>query len=56
MESKSKVELALEMVRGKLANGGTWFGHDVVQVEAALVEAIAAERKASEKKPAKAGK
>lgn len=47
---KSKCEKALEIVRQKLATGGTFFGHDVEQVEAALEEAVKAEKSKASKK------
>lgn len=46
MSDKSKCEKALELVRAKLNTGGTFFGHDVEQVEKALEEAVAAEKSA----------
>jgi hypothetical protein len=46
---KSKIEKALDKVREKLSTGGTFFGHDVEMVEAALEEAVKIE-KASGKK------
>lgn len=46
---KSKVEKALDLIRGKLATGATIFGHEVEQIEAALVEAVKAEKSAKEK-------
>lgn len=53
MSEKSKCEKALEVVRGKLATGGTFFGHDVVQVEQALEEAVSNEKAKADAKPAK---
>lgn len=41
---KSKIEKALELVKSKLATGGTFFGADVESVEAALEEAVKAEK------------
>jgi hypothetical protein len=40
-------------VKQKLATGGTFFGHDVVQVEAALEEAVEAEKASKAKKEKK---
>ncbi len=48
---KTKIEAALALVQAKLATGGTWYGHDVEQVEKALEEAVALE-----KAPVKASK
>lgn len=51
---KSKIEKALETVRGKLATGGTFFGHDIEQVEKALEEAFEAEKTHKSKNKKKA--
>lgn len=47
---KSKIEKALEIVKGKLATGGTFFGHDVEQVEKALEDAVKLEKASSKRK------
>lgn len=47
---KTKIEKALDIVKGKLATGGTFFGHDVAEVEKALEEAVAMEKASKAKK------
>ena len=53
MSDKTKIEKALEVVKSKLATGGTFFGPEVEQVERALEEAVKIEKASSGNKPAK---
>jgi hypothetical protein len=41
---KTSIEAALDLIRGKLATGGTIFGHEVEQIERALEEAVKNEK------------
>jgi hypothetical protein len=46
---KSNIQRALEIVKGKLATGAGFFGHEVELVEKALEEAVKAEKDCAEK-------
>lgn len=50
---KSNIEKARDTIKGKLATGGTIFGHEVEQIERALDEAFESEKAHKAKKEKK---